>query len=78
MKTIANRRKNVIGRFCAVCGFGQSQSKGGLMGATSNLLAAGYSVPRNVDAQGVDRGSAMLFAHLSCLEKIHGSNKAAA
>lgn len=47
------------------------------MGATSNLLAAGYSVPRNVDAQGVDRGSAMLFAHLSCLEKIHGSNKAA-
>jgi len=71
-KTVAAQRDSRPGRHCAVCGYGQTPRRGGLMGATSNLQAAGYDIPHFIDKAGVDRGQAMLFAHLKCLQKIHG------
>ena len=67
MKQLAKRKPGFeIGRYCHVCGRGALPRLGGCMGARSILLTAGYEIPRNIDADGIDRGLIMVFAHPKC------------
>ena len=73
MTPLATRKPGVIGRYCAVCGGGQSARLGGMMGAMGILLNAGYDIPRNIDKDGIDRGLIMVFAHVKCAFKLQST-----